>query len=457
MRTPPIVIASPRLFGHLLLASLLTVGLNAEEPDAGDARLEDHPAELRASLDRFRRVQRVIEVIEREYATPVDRHQLWQGALRGLTSGLDPHCRYFSPAEYALIGPDAQGRERGFGFEWTSDEKTGRVRVLRVFVGSSAYEAGLFRGDHILAVGDRTVFRLDTQQIRTVFLHSGDETSLRVRHADGDEEIISLIRRPYETGGVIDARLLPGQRRIAYVRLDRFVHGREEQDRPQAKARTATARALREALDGLTRLDPEGLILDLRGNGGGSLLAGVEVADCFLDGNASNRVVIVTSTGRRPGRARTWYADGRNSYPRWPLVVLVDEATASTAELVCAALKDHGRALVVGATTAGKDTVQQTFVLSDGGALRLTVARYRTPSDVSFSERGHGVEPDIATVDDGLTRLHLARRRRARHLGLPVPTEASEATDGPLRRAREALEAHLLLAPGLRAGPSVQP
>ena len=178
--------------------------------------------------------------------------------------------------------------------------------------------------------------------------------------------------------------------RIGYVAINRFLH----QSAPENgfDMQTATALQVRQEMVALAESGMRALILDLRGNGGGQVLAAVEIADSLLDGGSSTEPrLIVAQTSRHPEHQRRYTAQNAHTLPRWPLVVLIDRFTASSGEILAAALRDHGRAVLIGEKSHGKESVQQLFLLNDGGALLLTVAQFQTPAVATYANMGYNL------------------------------------------------------------------
>jgi carboxyl-terminal processing protease len=310
--------------------------------------------------------------VRAEYVEPVDEGSLAEGAVRGMLATLDPHSQYLTASEYEELRISAAGNYVGVGLEVQA--RDGRVVVVAPIPGSPAARAGLRPGDVIVSVDgepvdgtqvNETILRLRGEPGTTVAL-----TALR----DGDApRAVSLRRGPVHVQSVTAVPLAGG---YGYVRLSRF--------------NDTTASDLRRAIEDLQGRDGRlrGLVLDLRDNPGGVLDAAVAVADGFLETG-----VIVSASGR--SRDATFRHDALPG--DWlegaPLAVLVNGQSASAAEIVAGALRDHGRATVVGARTFGKGSVQTVLPLSGGSAIKLTTSRYFMPSGESLHERG--VTPNV--------------------------------------------------------------
>lgn len=289
----------------------------------------------------------------------------------------DPYTEFLDPSRYRLLRQQTTGVYAGVGM--TLLPAPNGLLVTRLQPGP-ARVAGIRPGDTILAVdGVATASLSYEDSLGRILGRPGSAVQLRVLRGPHTIEL-HVVRREFRAP-TVDARLLAaGGRKIGYVQLTSFAAG--------------TTQAVQQAVAGLTRGGADGLVLDLRGNPGGLLDQAVGVASLFLD-----RGVIASTEGLHEP-ARTYLArPGRKT--RLPLVVLVDRGSASAAEIVAAALRDHHRALLVGQRTFGKALVQSIEPLAAGAAIKLTTARYLTPSGADISERG--VRPDLRAPDDPAT------------------------------------------------------
>lgn len=316
----------------------------------------------------------VYERIKRDYVEDVDNHVLMERAVRGMVAALDSHSAYLDSEEFEEIRLSTMGSYPGVGIEVVPEN--GAVKVLHPIEGSPAQHAGLKPGDEIVKIDGVEVggdLSGATARMRGA---PGTTVRLTVRREGRSAPLEFTLRRiQLEVSSVAAQTLEPG---YGYIRISSFTE--------------TTADDVSHAILHLKRDNNgsiKGLVLDLRDNPGGVLEAGVAVADDFLE-----QGVIVTADGRTP-EARfemdaTHHGDLINGAP---MVVLVDSGTASASEIVAGALKDHGRALLIGRKTYGKGSVQTVVPLSHGGALKLTTSRYFTPSGASI--QGTGIIPDI--------------------------------------------------------------
>ena len=321
--------------------------------------------------------RRVLSHIEDSYVDEVERDDLYYAAIRGMVRGLDPHSDYLDPDEYRAFQSDLSGIYGGAGFQ--VEYRGGSYIVVKVFPDSPAERVGIDEGDALLEVNGEPMFGLAMSEI--VKKMRGDVgTVLEVRLRRGEEEprTVRLVRQTVQMPTVSAEFLEPG---YALVRIHYF-----HED---------AAVSLDEQLRTLDALSPHGLhgaILDLRDNPGGVVDEAVDIADLFLA-----QGTIVSTRGQSEAEDDE---DAARTGQRWeglPVAVVVNAFTASSAEILAAALQDNGRAVVVGSQTFGKGTVQRLVELLDGSALRLTVARLYTPAGVAI--QGNGIVPDLTVGD----------------------------------------------------------
>ena len=319
---------------------------------------------------------RALAYIEVSYVEPIDQERLVYGAIRGLADSLDPHSVFLDPQEYEILKSDAEGRFAGVGVEVSA--RDGWLTILSVFEGGPAAKAGLQPGDRFLTIeGEdaRDVRLYDAvQRIRG---EPGTTVKVTIRREQQEEAIERTLTRAFIDIDPIDVHVLDDG--VVYVQIKAFQDG--------------TTRLLSGALDEAVvelrqRGGVTGLLLDLRDNGGGLLHEAVWVSDQFLTSG-----VIVSTRGRGGEMIRAYSARRPGTRPKWPIVVLINENTASASEIVAGALRDHGRAVLVGVRSFGKGSVQSVFELPGGSALKLTTYRYYTPSGQSI--QAEGITPDL--------------------------------------------------------------
>ncbi|MBW1831031.1 MAG: S41 family peptidase [Deltaproteobacteria bacterium] len=319
---------------------------------------------------------RALAYIELSYVEPVDQESLVYGAIRGLADSLDPHSVFLDPEEYEILKSDAEGRFAGVGVEVSA--RDGWLTILSVFEGGPAAKAGLQPGDRFLSIDGeeaRDVRLYDA--VRRIRGEPGTTVEVTVRRKGQEKPLERTLTRAFIDVDPIEAALLDDG--IIYVRIKAFQDG--------------TARLFSHALDQAVmkrrkRGGVTGLLIDLRDNGGGLLHEAVWVSDELL---ASG--VIVSTRGRGGEKISEYSARRAGTRPKWPVVVLINENTASASEIVAGALRDHARAVLVGVRSFGKGSVQNVFELPGGSALKLTTYRYYTPSGRSI--QAEGITPDL--------------------------------------------------------------
>lgn len=325
--------------------------------------------ELPASESR--RIAEIIAQVQREYVDEVTPDRLLEQAMRGMVGGLDPYSAYLDRREYEELRRGAAGSYPGIGIE-VSAEGEG-IKVVRSLADSPAARAGIRGGDVILQIDDEAVGGNVSAALEQMRGPPGSLVRLTLRRAESAELVsVALERVKVEVHSVSGEMLESG---YAYVRIASF----------SETTRKDFERVLRE----LATSEPlRGVVLDVRHNPGGVLEAAVEVADALLD--AGN---IVSATGRTREANFRMDASRGQLLEGVPLVLLINGASASAAEILAGALKDNGRAQLVGRRTYGKGVVQSVLPLADGRALKLTTSRYVTPAGVSINETG--IEPDV--------------------------------------------------------------
>jgi carboxyl-terminal processing protease len=313
--------------------------------------------ELQDSVKSF---THVLSVVERNYADPVDTDKvIYDGAIPGMLHVLDPHSNFFDPKQYALFKEEQQGKYYGVGM--TISQRDNQTVVLAPFVGSPAYKAGIRPGDVVLKVEGKSCDGLTGTEVAEMLKGpKGTVVHISLGREGWDKPIEVAVTRDEITRPAVEyyAMVKPG---IGYVRLVSFSE--------------TTDSDVAEALKQLDFPKLDGLILDLRNNGGGLLNQAVGLSDMFLDKNE-----IVVSHRGRSSPERRYYAVRGNQGIEVPIVVLINGQSASASEIVAGAIQDHDRGLVVGETSFGKGLVQTQIPLAEETALLLTTARYYTPS-----------------------------------------------------------------------------
>ncbi|HEU4577959.1 MAG TPA: S41 family peptidase [Polyangiaceae bacterium] len=381
------------LWPLLLTLSAFTGG--ALTSNLGRAALDTGPYSV---LDQL---ARVLVLIENEYVDPVDRDRLLNGAIKGMVAELDPHSAYLPARDFAVLQDDTRGEFAGIGVE--VDFRNDRVTVISAIDGSPAQRAGMLPGDLIVSIDGLSVSGKNASDlVKAMRGPAGTVVRVAVRRP-GKEELLrfSLSRQVIEVSSVLGADLA-GQ--IAYLRIKQF----------QSKTDAELLQAIGEVRRHMG--DIRGVLLDLRNNPGGLVAAASAVADEFLAGGA------VYSTRHRGKVVNEVHAGSSGALQDCPMVVLVNEFSASASELLAGALQDHKRATIIGARTFGKGSVQSIIDLPAGGGLRLTTMRYYTPGGRAIQVEG--IVPDVAvesTLSDGGNAV-----LREYDLENHLPSEAAE-------------------------------
>jgi carboxyl-terminal processing protease len=349
--------------------------------------------------------EEAVDTLSDNYYRKVDRDKLIDESLSaGIRSLDDRFSAYFDPKEYREFEQATEGAFEGVGMNVEEDERG--LRVLTVFDGSPAKRGGLAPGDVITEVDGRSIAGKTSREATALIKgRAGTKVRLTVRTGDDAPRTVTLERARVDVPAVEAEMRESGGMKVAHVRLAGFTSGAHGE--------------VRKAIDRLLKQGAEGVVLDLRDNGGGLLNEAVLTASIFIpDGT------IVSTKGRARPR-RVFEATGDPIDSKIPVVVLVDRESASASEIVTGALQDRDRAEVVGTRTFGKGVFQEIRRLSNGGALDITVGEYFTPKGRNLGgggvRKGAGIQPDVKAEDDADTR-------RDEALEVAVKTVARQAT-----------------------------
>jgi carboxyl-terminal processing protease len=377
-----IALVAGSVFGF---SAALTGDVLAQRPARDPAPVERAVAPAGLPQDEARLLAEVFQRIKREYVEEVDDRTLIERAVRGMVTSLDPHSTFLDSSQFAEMRLSTAGSYPGVGIEVAAEG--GYVTVLRPIEGSPAELSGMQAGDRIVRIDDAEVGEDLSGAIARLRGPAGSAVKLTVLRDGAAEPLDFTVRRAkVAVKSVAQQTIEPG---YGYLRITTF------NDSTPADLERAVARLKRDNPDGL-----KGVVLDLRNNPGGVLESGVAVADAFL-----GEGVIVTADGRTAEARFRMDATPGDLLEGVPLVVLVNGGSASCSEIVAGALKDHGRAALVGHKTYGKGSVQTIMPLSRGGAIKITTSRYYTPSGASI--QGTGILPDV--VPEGPERPPLVR------------------------------------------------
>jgi carboxyl-terminal processing protease len=325
---------------------------------------------------------KAVELIRQDYVDgqKVSYHDLINAAMKGMLSSLDPHSQFMDPDDFKDMQDDTRSRFNGLGVEVAV--KDGLLTVVTPMEDTPAAKAGIQAGDQILKINGASTERLGLQDAVDVLRgEPGQKITLTIlRPSTKEIKDYALERKEIKVqsvkGGWLLDPELTGPFKVGYIRIVQF--------------NEPTAEEFGKALDSLQKQGMQALVLDLRNNPGGLLNSAVDVLGQFLPPNTK----VVSTQGRASSQKHEYSTPGgTKERPRFPLVVLVNEGSASGSEIVAGALKDLHRAIVVGETTFGKGSVQNVMQLPDGSALRFTTAKYYTPSKTVI--QGNGVAPNI--------------------------------------------------------------
>jgi carboxyl-terminal processing protease len=337
----------------------------------------ERESEATLPLEDLQTFTEVFARIKRDYVEPVTDEQLLQNAISGMVSGLDPHSAYLDPQEYSDLQVGTQGEFGGLGIEVGMEN--GFIKVIAPIDGTPAERAGIQSGDLIIRIDGHPVKGMSLQDaVERMRGEPGSDITLTIVRGDEAAFDVTITRAIIQVESVSHRMLAPG---FGYLRISQF-QSRTGEDVVES------LEALREQADG----DLRGLVLDLRNNPGGILNAAVEVADAFLTEGR-----IVYTEGRVERADMGFSATPNDQLNGAPLVVLVNGGSASASEIVAGALQDHNRAVIMGQPTFGKGSVQSILPLPDGAALKLTTARYFTPSGRSI--QAEGIVPDVRVAN----------------------------------------------------------
>ncbi|HEX4653943.1 MAG TPA: S41 family peptidase [Candidatus Udaeobacter sp.] len=370
---------------------------------------------------------KALELIRQDYVdeNKTSYHDLIAAAMKGMLSSLDPHSQFMDPNDFRDMQDDTRSRFNGLGIEVSM--KNGLPTVVTAMEDTPAAKAGILSGDQILRINGMSTEKMDLQDAINVLRGpAGAKVTLTLlRPATKEIKDYALQRAEIKIQSVKDAKLidqeLTGPFRIGYVRLIQF--------------NEPTAEELSKALDDLQKQGMQALILDLRNNPGGLLNSAVDVCAQFLPPNTK----VVSTQGRVPSQQHDYSTSGiRKERANFPMVLLINEGSASGAEIVAGALKDLRRAVLVGETTFGKGSVQNVMQLPDGSAVRFTTAKYYTPSRQVI--HGNGVTPNIRVAMTAEQERALFALRNAANTKPEDEKNVIKTKDAQMLRAIDALK-----------------
>jgi carboxyl-terminal processing protease len=322
---------------------------------------------------------RVLDLIQRNYVENVDGEELTNKAIEGMLQSLDPYSAYLSPERYRDLEIGTSGEFVGVGMEVTT--KNGYLNVITPIEGGPADKAGIKPKDLIIEIeGESTKGMVVQEAVNLLRGPKGSSVNITVEREGVPQPLKITLVRDKITVKSVKYRMLDNQ--IGYIRLSQF------QENSSQELRSALS-----ALESQNGKKLRGVVLDLRNNPGGLLGEAIEIVDEFID-----QGLIVSVRGRTEGQAREYYATKNGDFQEYPIVVIVNDGSASASEVVAEALQDSKRATILGTNTFGKGSVQTIIRLEDGSGLKLTTAKFYAPSGRSISEIG--VTPDVIVEND---------------------------------------------------------
>ena len=395
-------------------------------------------------VEDLRMFVEIMDQIRSSYVEPVQDHTLWVDAVRGMLESLDPHSEYLDRNDYRALRDDTSGAFDGVGLELNMEND--QLKVVAPIDGSPAQKAGIKAGDLIVKLNGQLVHGQSMQALIAQMNGApGSRISVTIQRGNGPLQDIVMQRAHISVSAVQGSWIAPG---VALLRISMFT----EHTGQDLEEQTRKLRASGEI---------KGVVLDLRNNPGGVLTGAVAVADDFLD-----QGTIVSTRGRIKDADQTFVATPGQLFRDVPVVVLINGGKASAAEIVAGCLQDQHRALLLGTTSFGKGSVQSVLPLRGGRGIKLTTARYYTPSGRSI--QAHGINPDLVVhqaevkVSDDSALFyhesdlagHLGNQQAARDSSPAGDHDELLAHDFQLYQALSILRAQVLMHPAASSSPA---
>jgi carboxyl-terminal processing protease len=341
----------------------------------------------------------ILSIVQQNYVDDIDTQETIEGAIKGMLTSLDPHSSFLKPDDFKELQVETKGSFSGIGIEITT--KDDMLTVVSPIEDTPAFKAGIQAGDRIIKIeGESTKDMSLVEAVKKLRGPKGSEVTISI-HREGwtDLQEFTITRNVIPILSVRSSVLEPG---YGYVRITNFQKN--------------TAQDLQNSLQDLNKeVGLKGLVLDLRNNPGGLLDSSVKIVDIFLDEG-----IIVSTKGRLEDQNMEFAAHSGGPEYDFPIVILINGGTASASEIVAGALQDHKRALILGTQSFGKGSVQTIIPMADGAGLRLTTARYYTPSGTSI--QATGITPDvlvpkIVAAEEGRSKspMEFFREKDLRH------------------------------------------
>ena len=359
-------------FLNILFVCLIFINTKAYSNTASDKLYE--------KIDLF---GEVLEKIKQEYVDEVDQADVMDSAINGVLQSLDPYSAYMSPELFKSMQTESKGEFGGLGIEIGME--AGVVKVISPIADTPAEKAGIKAGDYIVRINNQQVQgKTLMEAVKLMRGPVGSNIELTVRRKEVKKSLTFKIQRQIIEVKSVETKILGDQKNIGYIRLKSFNENSDKQ--------------LIQKIKNYEKQKLIGYIIDLRNNPGGLLNQAVAITDFFLE-----KGEIVSTKGRRISETRKFFARSGDGIKGKPVIVLINNGSASASEIFAGALKDHKRAIILGENSYGKGSVQSIIPLNNGGGIRLTISKYYLPSGKSISEVG--VSPDIVVEEQSQFEL----------------------------------------------------
>ncbi|MFZ4768181.1 MAG: S41 family peptidase [Roseimicrobium sp.] len=417
---------------HRVLLLLAACCLRASAQEAVAPKTATAPPDDPA-FAQLELLTRVMETVRQNYVdeNKVSYEQLIEGALEGMLKKLDPHCGYMGRSLFEEMQQEQRDTSEGVGI--TIALREGLLSIITVDENGPAAKAGVLPGDQLVRIGDALTENMSTMEaVQQLKGKAGEAIRITVRRPGTTQFFdFNLVRQALQESSVRDGMLLhekiAAPWKIGYVRVTEFTQN--------------TAKDLSEELEKLEKAGMQAFVLDLRNNPGGLVSSAVEVCGEFLPPNT----VVVTTEGRVPSQNQPPYrTPARHGRPlrKYPITVLINQSSASAAELVAGALQDLKRGIVVGTKSFGKGSVQTIMPMKNGAAMRLTTAKYYTPSHRTIHQ--NGIEPDIVSALTTAEESKVMQWRASNVVGEARTLDLANVGDRQLERATDVLKGLLV-------------
>ncbi len=383
----------------------------------------DETAQRQETYKNLETFSNVLTLLQQHYVDEIDAHEVITGAINGMLTALDPHSSYMSPEDFKELQQETKGSFSGIGIEITIRDSI--LTVVSPIEGTPAYKKGLQAGDQIIRIENKSTKNMTLMDaVKKLRGKKGTQVNITI-YSKSTQELkeVSIIREDIPIHSIKSLELEPG---FTLIRISNF--------------QTNTTKDFQKALAKANEQQPlKGLVLDLRDNPGGLLDQAIKIADVFLE-----KGIIVSTRGRDPEQDTVFTAHKNGDDHKYPIIVLVNNGSASASEIVAGALQDHKIAIILGTETFGKGSVQTIIPMPEGAGLRLTTARYYTPSGDSI--QATGIKPDVIVPftlpvkeNDAKKKIRSLREKDLPH-HFQNEKETAKEKSGPTKEAKERLK-----------------